>query len=495
MARPLSELLYGIGLLQTAGSMAVVPTGIAQDSRRVAPGYAFVAIKGTQADGHDYIGKAIILGATTIVCEHLPPTIQEGISYAVVKDGPEALGQMACSFFGHPSKKLKLVAITGTNGKTTVATLAYQLFTAMGYRCGLLSTVQNIVGTTAIVATHTTPDAISLNALLARMVAEGISHAFIEASSHAIHQRRIAGLHFAGAVFTNLTHDHLDYHGTFQEYLKAKQRLFTDLPPEAFALSNADEKNGKVMLQNSRARHYYYGLANPANYKGKYLSASIHGNEVEIDNQIVWFLLPGRFNASNCMAVYGLALLLKERAERVLPALSAIKGAEGRFQVIRGANGQTAIVDYAHTPDALQNVLSTLRELCENGERIITVVGCGGDRDTTKRPEMGAIAAKLSDKVVLTADNPRSEDPVAIIDQMALGVGISARRKLVRQPDRAQAIATALEMAMPGDIVLVAGKGHETYQEIKGQKFPFSDVEVLLGLISPNTHTKPAPDA
>lgn len=477
---PLSELLYGVRLKQTAGAMDRVPTAITQDSRRVQPGGIFVAVPGTQADGHAYIAKALELGAGVIVCEHLPGQIDEyEATYVVVEDSAEALGLLAAAFHGHPSRKLMLVGVTGTNGKTTIATLLYQLFTGLGYKTGLLSTVENRIGTEVVPATHTTPDPVALNKLLATMVEQGCTHAFMEVSSHAVVQRRIAGLDFNGAIFSNLTRDHLDFHKTMANYIKAKKRFFDEVGPQAFALTNLDDKHGRVMVQNTQARIKTYALEAPADYKGRFMAASVQGNELEIDGRQVWLSLPGRFNAYNGMAVYATAVELGEPADEVLRVLSTLRGAPGRFETITSANGITAVVDYAHTPDALKNVLETINDLRQGQERIFTVVGAGGDRDPGKRPEMGAMAAKLSDKVILTADNPRSEDPALIIDQMAGGVAISARKKLLREPDRRIAIEKALAMATPGDIVLIAGKGHETYQEIAGVKHPFDDrVEV-----------------
>jgi UDP-N-acetylmuramoyl-L-alanyl-D-glutamate--2,6-diaminopimelate ligase len=484
---PISELLYGIPLLQTAGAMDRVPTGITQDSRKVQAGGIFCAVVGTQVDGHDYIQRAVELGAGIIVCERLPAQIDEyEATYIVVADAAEALGRLASAFFGHPSRKLTLVGVTGTNGKTTIATLLYQLFTGMGYTCGLISTVENKIGEEVILSTHTTPDPVALQKLLATMVTQKVTHAFMEVSSHAIVQRRIAGLHFVGGIFSNITHDHLDFHKTFDNYIAAKKRFFDDLPTSAFALTNKDERRGMVMVQNTVARIRTYALEAPADYKARFLSATVQGNALEIEGKEVWCAMPGKFNAYNTMAVYGTAIELGEPAEEVLRVLSALKGAPGRFETILSPSGITAIVDYAHTPDALQNVLETILNLRQGNERILTVVGAGGDRDTAKRPEMGAIAAKYSDKVFLTSDNPRSEDPAAIIDQMAAGVAITARKKVLREADRALAIEKALHMATAGDIVLIAGKGHETYQEINGTKHPFDDrVEVrkVFGLL------------
>lgn len=475
---PVSELLYGIRLRQTAGAMDRVPTSITQDSRRVQPGGLFVAVPGTQVDGHAYIGKALELGAAVIVCEHLPESFDEyEATYIVVEDAADALGRLADAFYDHPSRKFTLVGVTGTNGKTTVATLLYQLFSGLGYTCGLVSTVENRIGDQVIASTHTTPDPVALNKLLATMAEQRCTHVFMEVSSHSVVQRRIAGLHFDGGIFTNITHDHLDFHKTFANYIAAKKRFFDELPVSAFALTNGDEKRGKVMVQNTAARIRTYALQAPADYKGRFLSATIQGNELDVNGMAVWLSLPGRFNAYNGLAVYGAALELGEQPQEVLQVLSALRGAAGRFETFRRADGTTAIVDYAHTPDALKNVLETIADLRQGNERILTLVGCGGDRDTTKRPEMGAIAAKLSDKVILTSDNPRSEDPATIIDQMAEGVPISSRKKIVREVDRRTAIEKAVAMAQPGDIILIAGKGHETYQEIAGVKHSFDDRE------------------
>jgi len=463
-----------------------VPTGITQDSRRVQAGNIFVAVPGTLADGHAYIEKALELGAGTIVCERLPTNADEyEATYVVVKDAAETLGLLASAFYGHPSRKLIVVGVTGTNGKTTIATLLYQLFSGLGYFCGLISTVENRIGQEVITATHTTPDPVALQKLLATMVQQKVTHAFMEVSSHSVVQRRIAGCDFNGAIFSNISHDHLDFHKTMANYIKAKKQFFDELTPKAFAITNKDDKRGMVMVQNTAASIKTYALEAPADYKARFLSASVQGNELEVDNRQVWLAMPGRFNAYNALAVYATALELGEQPDQVLEILSALRGAPGRFETITGPTGITAIVDYAHTPDALQNVLETIRNLRQGNERIFTVVGAGGDRDTTKRPEMGAIAAKLSDKVFLTADNPRSEDPEAIIEQMAQGVAISNRKKIIREQDRRLAIEKALHMAAAGDIVLIAGKGHETYQEIAGVKHPFDDrVEVrrVLGI-------------
>lgn len=474
----LKDILYKISLLATSGDMEVSISEIVFDSRKVTEGSLFVATRGTHVDGHDFIDMAIEKGAQAVVCEELPQVLKSDITYIQVADAAKALGILGANFYGNPSAKLKLVAVTGTNGKTTIATLLYQLFGAMGYTSGLLSTVQNEIAGKVIPATHTTPDAIQLNALLAQMVKAGCTHCFMEASSHAIVQQRIAGLQFAGAIFSNISHDHLDYHKTFDEYIKAKKMLFDQLPSTAFALTNVDDKRGMVMLQNTKAAKHTYGLKGLADFKGKILSNTLQGLELDINNRQVWFKLIGDFNAYNLLAVLGTAVLLEESEEEVLMQLSSLAGAKGRFEQIQTANKITAIIDYAHTPDALENVLKTIQGVRAGNEKVITVVGCGGNRDTTKRPVMAEIAAKLSDQVILTSDNPRDEDPAMIIQEMQQGIPISQMRKALSIVDRREAIKTACVMAAPGDIILIAGKGHEDYQEIKGVKHHFDDKEV-----------------
>jgi UDP-N-acetylmuramoyl-L-alanyl-D-glutamate--2,6-diaminopimelate ligase len=475
----LKDILYKVSLTSAYGDMQVKVRGICFDSRKVKPGFLFVAVTGTQVDGHEFISKAVDLGASAIVCEKLPDTIYEKATYVTVKNSAQSLGVIAANFFGNPSQKLKLVGVTGTNGKTTVATLFYKLFGSMGYRCGLISTVEYRVIDKVLAATHTTPDPIHLNELLQHMVEAQCTYAFMEVSSHAIDQDRVTGLRFAGGIFTNITHDHLDYHKTFENYIKAKKKFFDALPAESFALVNADDKRGMVMLQNTKARKNSFGLKKMVGFKGKIISNTLEGLEMEIGNKTVWFKLIGDFNAYNLLAVYGAAMLLDQDSDQVLTVLSSISGAVGRFELIAPGSKITAIVDYAHTPDALKNVLETIKEFRSGNEKVITVVGCGGNRDKTKRPLMGAIAVRFSDKVVLTSDNPRDEEPMAIIKEMQSGIGPSDMRKTVVIADREEAIKTACLMANEKDIVLVAGKGHETYQEIKGVKHPFDDREVV----------------
>ncbi|SEA05029.1 UDP-N-acetylmuramoylalanyl-D-glutamate--2,6-diaminopimelate ligase [Arachidicoccus rhizosphaerae] len=482
--KQLRDILHKVALVGLYGSTDISLQDLQLDSRAVHEGSVFIAVVGLQADGHAYIDKAIALGAVAVICEDLPATLHDSVTYVQVKNAHEATGVMAHNFYDEPSTRLKLVGVTGTNGKTTIATLLFNLFSELGYHCGLLSTVQNKIGTEIIPATHTTPDAIQLNALLAEMVSRGCTHAFMECSSHAIDQRRIAGLHFKGALFSNITHDHLDYHKTFDNYIKAKKRFFDDLSSDAFALSNADDKRGTVMLQNTKASRHYYGLKNIAEFKGKILENNLTGLTMLVGATEVNFGLIGTFNAYNLLAVYGAATLLGESSEEVLRVLSMIKGAEGRFDYLVSNTQIIAIVDYAHTPDALENVLATINQLRNNGGQIISVVGCGGDRDRTKRPEMAAVAASLSDRVILTSDNPRSEEPAEIIREMEAGLDSAGRKKSISIVDRKEAIKTAISLAQAGDIILVAGKGHEKYQEIKGVKNHFDDHEVVREMFS-----------
>jgi UDP-N-acetylmuramoyl-L-alanyl-D-glutamate--2,6-diaminopimelate ligase len=459
--------------------MSVNVTGICFDSRKVKPGFLFVAVKGTLSDGHEYVGKAIELGAVAVVCEVMPENVKESINVVTVKNSAQALGIIASNFFGNPSEKLKLTGVTGTNGKTTVATLLYKLFGSLGHRPGLISTVENRIIDEVIPSTHTTPDPVQLNELLKRMVDSGCTHVFMEVSSHAVDQERIAGLKFVGALFTNITHDHLDYHKTFENYIKAKKKFFDELLGDAFALVNADDKRGMVMMQNTKATKYSFGLKKMVDFKAKIITNSIEGLELEIGGKTVWFKLIGDFNAYNLLAVYGAAVLLGEDSDEVLIKLSALKGAVGRFELVQPGAKVIAIVDYAHTPDALKNVLETIALFRSGTEQVITVVGCGGNRDKTKRPLMASIACRLSDKVVLTSDNPRDEDPMEIIKEMQAGVMPTEARKTLVMADREEAIKTACMMAKEKDIILIAGKGHETYQEIKGVKYPFDDREVV----------------
>lgn len=479
----LSDILYGVHLEAISGSTDVEVRDVQIDSRAVQSGTLFIAVKGVAADGHRFIDGAIEGGAVAVVCEAMPQTLQPQVTYVQVRNSAEAAGQMAHTFYGAPSGKMKLVGVTGTNGKTTIATLLYKLFTGLGYTCGLVSTVENIIAGNVIPSTHTTPDAVKLNALLAQMVAAGCTHVFMEVSSHAVHQYRIAGLHFAGALFSNITHDHLDYHKTFDEYIKAKKGFFDGLRADAFAITNLDDKRGLVMLQNTAARKLTYSLRTMADFKGKILENGLAGLVMTVNEQEVHFRLIGEFNAYNILAVYGAAISLDEDKLEVLQVLSNLTGAEGRFDyMISPKEGVIGIVDYAHTPDALLNVLATINKLRSGEEQVITVVGCGGDRDKTKRPVMGEVATEHSNRVIFTSDNPRSEDPSQILADMETGLNTAARRKTLSIADRKQAIKTAVTMAGPKDILLIAGKGHEKYQEINGVKTHFDDKEVLWEL-------------
>lgn len=480
----LSELLYKVPLTAVAGPTDVPITALVLDSRRVGPGSLFIALRGTQVDGHAFIPKAIEAGASAILCEALPADRHETVTYVQVPDAARAMGFIAATFYGQPSSKLKLVGVTGTNGKTTNVTLLFRLFRALGYRCGLISTVQNQIEDTIVPSTHTTPDAVRLNELLAEMVAQRCTHVFMEVSSHAVVQERIAGLTFTGGIFTNITHDHLDFHKTFDNYIRAKKGFFDQLPKSAFALVNLDDKRGRVMLQNTAARRETFSLETMASFRGKLLSDSMVGLHLDIDGREVHFQLIGRFNAYNLLGVYGAAVLLGEDPDEVLTQLSGLRTAPGRFEQLVSPTGIVGIVDYAHTPDALKNVLETivgLRQGAEQGRlpQIITVVGCGGNRDAAKRPVMAKIACQFSDRVILTSDNPRFEDPLDILAQMQTGVPPLDFKKTETISDRREAIARAVAMALPGDIILVAGKGHETYQEIQGVKTEFDDKLVL----------------
>jgi len=484
----IKDILYKVSLTSTYGDMERKVSDIVFDSRKVVENSAFVAVKGTQVDGHDFISVALEKGATTIICEQLPEALASGITYIQVVDSAKALGIMAANFYGNPSEKIKVVAVTGTNGKTTTVTLLHQLFVRMGYSTGLLSTVENKINEVVIPSTHTTPDAVSVQALLRKMVDAGCTHCFMEASSHAIVQERIAGLKLAGAVFTNITHDHLDYHGTFEEYIKAKKKLFDELPKDAFALVNGDDKRGGVMVQNCRGTLQTFGLKSAADFKAKILSNTIEGLELDVNGKLIWFRMIGSFNAYNLLGVLGTAVLLGEDEDEVLRELSAIKGAKGRFDRI-SIGGITAIVDYAHTPDALDNVLKTINAFRTGNEQLITVVGCGGNRDKTKRPTMAKIAVSESTKAIFTSDNPRFEEPAEILRDMQAGVGPTDFRKTLTIEDRREAIKTALLLCQKGDIVLIAGKGHEDYQEIKGVKHHFDDAEVVTELLTQLTGT------
>lgn len=480
----LQDILFGVSLREVVGSTQLSIKDIQIDSRKVQEGSVFVAIKGIQADGHEFIATAIQKGAIAIVCEKLPHSLQEGVVFIVVANAQESVAVMAHHFYDNPSTHLKLVGVTGTNGKTTVATLLFKLFKGLGYTCGLISTVENHIGDTIVPATHTTPDPIQLNALLQKMVQAGCTHVFMEVSSHAIHQHRITGLQFVGAAFTNITHDHLDYHKTFEAYLEAKKAFFDALPSSAFALSNLDDKNGAQMLLDTKAKKLTYALHAPSNYKGKILENQLNGLVLLVNDLEVHCRLIGIFNAYNFLAVYGVAIQLGEKSEQVLTILSALTGAEGRFDYIIGLDQRIGIVDYAHTPDALENVLTTIAKLRKGGEDVITVVGCGGDRDKTKRPIMAQVACDLSTKVFFTSDNPRSEDPNEIIKDMENGLSSSAKRKYINIVDRREAIKAAVSFSKPGDIILIAGKGHEKYQDIKGVKHEFDDKKILQHLFN-----------
>lgn len=475
----LNTILYNVSLEAVSGNTDINIAGIQFDSRKVESKDVFVAVRGTNVDGHDFIEQALDKGAVAIVCEQLPDSLRTGITYVAVKNAGFALGIIAANYYQNPSKKLTLIGITGTNGKTTVATLLYRLFAKLGYKSGLISTIQNLVGEQETVATHTTPDAVRLNSLLNDMVISGCTHCFMEVSSHALDQGRVAGLDFSGAIFTNISHDHLDYHQKFDEYIKAKKLLFDMLPAAAFSLVNSDDKRGRVMLQNTRSFKSTYSLKSASEYKAKIISNSLEGLQLTIDGRDVWFKIFGDFNAYNLLAVYGAAMLMGEDPEQVLMILSELEAAPGRLEQVKSELGITALVDYAHTPDALKNVLQTINNFRTGNESLITVVGCGGDRDKDKRPVMASIACNLSDKVIFTSDNPRTEEPMQIIREMQAGVGAGELKKTLILEDREEAIKTACMMADDRDIILVAGKGHEPYQEIKGIKHPFDDREVL----------------
>ena len=480
--KKLSDILYKVPTTGISGGTDVVINDVQIDSRKVGPGSLFIALKGVAVDGHQFINKALAQGAAAVVCE-TPYGSQTQATIIQTSNSAMAGAIIAHNFYDQPSQKLKLVGVTGTNGKTTIATLLFKLFSAMGYTCGLISTVENQIRDRIIPSTHTTPDPISLNGLLKQMVDAGCSHVFMEVSSHAVHQHRIAGLEFAGAIFSNITHDHLDYHKTFDEYIRAKKLFFDRLHSSAFAITNLDDKRGQVMVQNTSARISTYSLRTLADFKGKILENVLTGLVMTVNDQEVHFRLIGEFNAYNLLAVYGAAVLLGEDKNEVLQQLSNITGAEGRFDyMISPKEKVIGIVDYAHTPDALVNVLETIKKLKQGHERVITVVGCGGDRDRTKRRVMGEVACEHSDKVIFTSDNPRSENPESILEEMEAGLSTAAKRKYVSITDRKQAIKAAVDMARPDDIVLIAGKGHEKYQEINGVKHHFDDKEVLRGM-------------
>ena len=475
----LNELLKNITPIKIIGNDDVEITGVNIDSRRIKTGHLFVAMKGTQVDGHLFIGKAIELGAISVLCEDLPEVLQEGITYVQVESTEDAVGKVATLFYGDPSHKLKLVGVTGTNGKTTIATLLYNMFRKFGHKVGLLSTVCNYIDDVEVPADHTTPDPIELNELLAKMVEAGCEYAFMECSSHAIHQKRIGGLKFAGGLFTNLTRDHLDYHKTFENYRNAKKAFFDGLPTDAFAITNADDKNGMIMVQNTKATVKTYSIRTLADFRARILECHFEGMYLEIDGREVGVQFIGKFNVSNLLAVYGAAIMLGKKPEDVLLVLSTLHSVNGRLEPIHSPEGFTAIVDYAHTPDALANVLNAIHEVLDGKGHVITVCGAGGNRDKGKRPLMAQEAVRQSDKVIITSDNPRFEEPQDIINDMLAGLNEQQMRKVISIVDRKEAIRTACMMAQKGDVVLVAGKGHETYQEIKGVKHHFDDKEVL----------------
>ena len=478
----LKDILYKSGIESVSGSTDVNIVDVCFDSRSVREGSLFIAIRGTQVDGHDFIYTVVEKGAVAIVCEQLPETLLTGITYVKVSNSALALAQIAANYYENPSEKLKLVGVTGTNGKTTTVTLLFNLFRGLGYSVGLLSTVKNQINEQIIPATHTTPDPIQLNAMLSAMVDAGCEYAFMEVSSHAVVQKRISGVAFAGGVFTNITHDHLDYHKTFENYLKAKKEFFDSLPADAFALTNLDDKNGSVVLQNTKAKKYTYGIKSIGDFKCKVIENHFSGLLLNMNSHEVLCRLVGSFNAYNLTAAFGAAVLLGKDKIEVLTMLSTLSPVEGRFDFVTSSSHIIGVVDYAHTPDALQNVLDTIRDVNNGQGQIITVVGCGGDRDAEKRPVMAKIACEKSNKVILTSDNPRSEDPEKIIKQMEKGIPLADMRKSLSITDRREAIKVAVSFAKPGDVILVAGKGHEKYQEIKGVRTPFDDKNILLEL-------------
>lgn len=480
----LKDILYKVSLNKVVGNTAVAIRDLIFDSRKIGLDDVFIAIRGTQSDGHEYIKMAVDKGAIAIVCEEMPSNFVNGITYVQVADTQQALAMMAANFYGNPSEKIKLIGVTGTNGKTTITSLLYNLFTEVGYECGLLSTVKILVGKKVYKATHTTPDSLTINKYLNEMVEAGVEFCFMEVSSHGIHQKRTEGLQFEGGIFTNLSHDHLDYHKDFKEYRDVKKLFFDQLPKTAFTLVNADDKNGSVMLQNTNAKKYTYALKTHADYKAQILENQFSGLVLKINNNELWTKLIGSFNAYNILAIYATAELLGLEQMETLQLLSTLQSVDGRFQYTVSDSKITAIVDYAHTPDALKNVLETINAIRTGNEELITVVGCGGDRDITKRPKMGRIAATLSTKVIITSDNPRTEDPEAIIEQIEAGVPPEHFKKILSITDRKQAIKTACQMASDNDIILIAGKGHETYQEINGERTDFDDFKIVTQLLT-----------
>ena len=479
----LNDILTNVKPIEIIGSTNQEVTGINIDSRKIEDGHAFVAMRGTQVDGHTFIGKAIELGAKTIVCEEKPVELVDGVTYVVVNSSEEVVGEMATQFYGDPSRKLKLCGVTGTNGKTTIATLLFNMFRQMGHKCGLLSTVCNYIEDEAVPASHTTPDPIELNKLLARMVEAGCEYAFMECSSHAIEQRRIGGLRFVGGMFTNLTQDHLDYHKTMENYRNAKKLFFDTLPKEAFAITNADDKNGMFMVQNTKATVKTYSYQRMADYKARIVECHFEGMYLEVDGKEVGVQFIGKYNVSNLLAVYGAARMLGKTQDEILLVLSTLKSVSGRMEPVRSPEGWTAVVDYAHTPDAIENVLKAINEVVDGKGQVITVCGCGGNRDKTKRPLMAQEAVKQSDRVIITSDNPRNEEPQDIINDMLAGLNAQQMKKVISIVDRREAIKTACMMAQKGDVVLIAGKGHEDYQIVKGVKHHFDDKEEVRAFI------------
>lgn len=484
MGRKLKDIITSIKIADVVGNTDVLIDNIAIDSRKCGEGTLFIAQKGANVDGHSFIGQVILQGCRAVICEEIPTSANSDVCYIKVDDTHKALGNIASAFYDEPSKKLKLVGVTGTNGKTTIATLLYRLLREMGHKAGLFSTVANYINEERMSTINTTPDAITLHSLMRRMVDEGCEYCFMEVSSHSVVQSRISGLDFDGAVFTNLTHDHLDYHGTFDEYRKAKQMFFDGLKPEAFALTNDDDRNGKIMIQNTRAKKMSYSLRTMTDFKGEVVENGFEGMLMKFRGQEAFMQFVGRFNASNLMAVYGAAVSLGFESGEVLVALSALRPVDGRFEALRSEDGKTAIVDYAHTPDALNNVISTINEIRKDGQQLLTVCGCGGNRDKTKRPQMAKEAVAGSDIVILTSDNPRNEDPMDILSDMKAGLNGEESALVLTIPDRREAIFTAVKMAKSGDIILVAGKGHEDYQEINGIKHHFDDREEVMRMFN-----------
>ena len=477
MCMKLNQLVSGLDIIEVKGDMEREISGVQIDSRQVDKNYLFVAVRGTAADGHNYIGKAIEKGASAVLCEEIPADADESVTYVKVANTEQTTGSVATAFYGNPTSKLKLVGVTGTNGKTTIATVLYEMLRRMGHKAGLLSTVANYIDGEMIPTEHTTPDPITLNALLAKMVEAGCEYAFMEVSSHSIVQNRIGGLNFAGGLFTNITRDHLDYHKTFDNYIKAKKLFFDNLPATAFAITNADDKNGMVMVQNTKAQVKTYSVQSPADFKAKIIECHFEGMYLEINGREVGVQFIGKFNVSNLLAVYGAAVMLGKDPHAVLVALSAMHPVNGRFEALRSPSGYTAIVDYAHTPDALENVLNAIHGVLEGKGEVITVCGAGGNRDKGKRPLMAREAVKQSDRVIITSDNPRFEEPQDIINDMLAGLTEEDMKKVIAIVDRRQAIKTACMMAKPGDVILIAGKGHEDYQDVKGVKHHFDDKE------------------